>query len=550
MNSRHLFISILSILIGSIPLWGQIAPDTYWIQFKDKNHSAFSLDQPQEFLSDKAIARRINQNIPYDSSDLPVSRYYVDSLLKLGLDIRNISKWFNGVVVQSVDYGLLDTIHHISFIANSVREKSMHPGYYTEINKFDTAYTNKSISYGYSEAQIKMIKGDALHSSGYTGKDIIIGVLDAGFSRVDNIESLEHLWTENRILAWKDFVKDGKPFFLSHSHGTKVLSIMAGIIPDNIFGSAPHANYVLLRTENGASEYLVEEYNWACGAEFADSIGVDVINSSLGYSVFNDTSQNHTYEDMDGRTTVVSRAALMAARKGILISCSAGNSGGDINWGYITAPGDADSILTVGAVDTNLAIAYFSGRGPSSDRRVKPDVCAMGVNTISQSNSGTIQTCTGTSCSSPVIAGLSACLWQANPNATAQEIKNAIQISSHLYSNPDTIFGYGIPDFQLANLILQQKNEYSSDLTKITIVPNPVTNYCYLVMDIPWLLEKSTATIGLYDLNGRVIYNYTKSFFPGSNINALNFPENLDKGNYILKISIKGRYYNTTFIKL
>lgn len=550
MNNKHSTILSLLLLCIWFPVSGQIAPDTYWVQFIDKNHNSYSLNQPNEFLSDRAISRRSKQNISYDITDLPVSKYYIDSLKNLGLEIRNTSKWFNGVVIRSVDVELLDTLHHISFIAGPVLVKSSENKSFVEIYKFDTSSIKSSLTYGYSDTQIKMVKGDALHASDYTGENMMIGILDAGFSLANEIESLNHLWTDNKIYAWKDFVKDGKEFFLSHSHGTLVLSIMAGIIPDYMYGTAPDANYVLIRTENGASEYLVEEYNWACGAEYADSIGVDVINSSLGYSIFNDISQNHTYADMDGKTTPVSRAALIAARKGILISNSAGNSGANINWGYITAPGDADSILTVGAVDSTRSIAVFSGRGTSYDKRIKPDICAMGVNTVSQSSPTTIRGCTGTSCSSPIIAGLSACLWQANPDATAQQIRNAIQISSHIYNSPDTIYGYGIPDFRLANLILHQKPEPSADLTKISIVPNPVKDDGYLLIDLPWISEKSDGIIFLYDLNGRILFQYSQVLYPGSNLNSFILPKKLEKGNYLIKISIEGRFYNASFIKL
>ncbi len=551
MNSKIIYTSpILIILFISIRSIGQIAPDTYWVQFTNKDFNSYSLERPHEFLSERAIERRNKQNIQYNISDLPVSKYYIDSLLSLGLEIRNVSKWFNGVVIRSVDNDLLDTLHHISFIANPVQEKSYQAGNFIKVNKFDTTTLKEAITYGYSETQIKMLNGNILHTNGFNGENMLIGVIDAGFSLTNEIESLEHLWTDNRIIAWKDFVKDGKGFFLSHSHGTTVLSIMAGTIPNYMYGSATGANYVLIRTEDGSGEYLVEEYNWACGAEYADSIGVDVINSSLGYSVFNDPNQDHSYEDMDGKTTPVSCAALMAARKGILVSSSAGNSGGDINWGYITAPGDTDSILTVGAVDSTRTIAVFSGRGPSYDKRVKPDVCAMGINTISQSSPNVIKGCNGTSCSSPVIAGLSACLWQANPTATAQQIRKAILTSSHLYNSPDTIWGYGIPDFYLANLILQHQSVGSRDLTKISIVPNPVENSGYLVTDFPWLDKKSVGTISFFDLHGRLLFQYNQYLLPGPNINTLVLPINLEKGNYLIKVCIEDRFYNATFIKL
>jgi serine protease AprX len=539
----------LAVILASIPLNGQIAPDTYWVQFTDKAGTPYVLNSPEMFLSKRAIERREHQDISIDTSDLPVSPVYVDSMRNLGLEVRNVSKWLNGIIVRSTDNQLLDTLHHISFIAKPVKKTTVEEATLVEINKFPLPLKS-TIDYGYSKKQINMLHGESLHENGYNGEGILIGILDAGFTSTDKVESLQHLWQDNKIVTWRDFVNDGKGFFQSHSHGTTVLSILAGVIPGVMYGAAPNADYALIRTENGDSEYLVEEYNWVCGAEYADSIGVDVINSSLGYSLFNDPSQNHSYKDLDGRTTPASRGALMAARKGILVSCSAGNSGNDANWGHITAPSDADSILTVGAVDSLRVIAYFSGRGPTFDNRTKPDVCAMGVNTISQSTFTMINGCNGTSCSSPIIAGMSACLWQANPTATAQQIRNAIQVSSSIYHKPDTIYGFGIPDFHLANLILHQQILSPDDLTNICIVPNPSYENSYIIVDLPWLNKKKEGTISILDLNGRIIFQYEQNFNPGNNINTLLLPENIEKGHYFAKIEIDGRYYDAPFIKL
>lgn len=545
---RHIIIKLV-VILTSIPLHGQIAPDTYWVQFTDKAGSPYVIGSPEKFLSERAIERRERQNIFIDTSDLPVSPVYIDSMRGLGLEVGNISKWLNGIIVHSTNDQLLDTLHHISFIAKPVKNPITPGSIQVEINKFPLPLKS-TIDYGYSRNQINMLHGESLHENGYNGEGILIGIIDAGFSNTDKVESLQHLWQDNKIVTWRDFVNDGKGFFQSHSHGTTVLSILAGAIPGVMYGAATNADYVLIRTENGDSEYLVEEYNWVCGAEYADSIGVDVINSSLGYSLFNDPSQNHSYKDLDGKTTPVSKGALMAARKGMLVSCSAGNSGNNANWGYITAPSDADSILTVGAVDSLRVIAYFSGRGPAYDNRIKPDVCAMGVNTISQSTLMMINGCNGTSCSSPIIAGMAACLWQANPTATAQQVRYAIKLSSSIYSKPDTAYGYGIPDFHLANLILHHQILSPTDLTNICIVPNPSYENSYIIADLPWLNKKTDGIISILDLNGRIIFQYEQNFNPGNNINTLLLPENIEKGHYFAKIDIDGRYYNAPFIKL
>lgn len=529
---------------------GQIAPFTYWVQFTDKDNTPYSIDKPEEFLSPKSVARRQAQDIKTDFTDLPVNPSYIDSLKSLGLIIHNVSKWLNGAVILSTDEQLLDTLNHISFIANSVKSNASRKLTENHINKFPI-YSKSDIQYGHSDNQIKMLSGEKLHNNGFTGEGMTIAILDAGFNLADSIESLNHIWKRNKVVATKDFVKDGNSLFTAHSHGTLVLSILAGIIDDYIYGAAPDADYILIRTENTSSEYLVEEYDWVCGAEYADSIGADVINSSLGYSLFDDSSQNHTWEDLDGKTAPVSRGALIAARKGMLVSCSAGNSGANVLWGgHITAPSDADSILCVGAVDSNRIIAPFSGRGPSFDNRIKPDVSAMGVATAAQKIPGYLIECNGTSCSSPLIAGLSACLWQANRSSSAQDVRQAIIKSSSLYYAPDSIYGYGIPNFFLADLILQNDIISPKDLTHLSIFPNPVTEKSFLFIDIPWLNHADYGNVEIYDLNGKLLYDFSEFMNPDINIFTLKYPNQLEKGYYIVRLSIENRFYKIPFIKL
>ena len=278
-----------------------------------------------------------------------------------------------------------------------------------------------------------------------------IAVIDAGFINADILPAFDSLWINNQILGQRDFV-DGDNWVLdAHTHGMVILSILGANLPNELMGSAPKANYWLLRSEDAGSEYRIEEENWVSAAEFADSAGVDVINTSLGYSTFDDTLQNYNYKDMDGRTTRISRGAVKAASKGILVVVSAGNERNKL-WKYITAPADADSILAVGAVDEFGTLASFSSVGPSSDGRIKPDVAAQGVGTVAQGLGGLIG-CNGTSCSSPVIAGLAACLWQANKQMSNVEIIEMIKQSSSQYQNPDTLTGYGLPNF--ANALSQ-----------------------------------------------------------------------------------------------
>lgn len=541
-------IIILTFAFNLLSVKCQIAPDTYWIQFTDKNGSSYSIDRPWEFLSDRAIERRNKQDISITEADIPVNQRYVDSLKSLGLAIHNVSKWFNGVVVISNDSLLLDTLNHLSFIKNEIHYSPTVKVLKRSYNKFaDTPDSEQD--YGLSESQIKMLNGQSLHNFNFDGNGLLIAVLDAGFSSAMEIESLQHLWDNNKIVSFRDFVKDSGDMFDVHTHGTIVTSIIAGLLPGYLHGTAPGADFALIRTENGASEYLVEEYNWISGAEFADSIGADIINSSLGYSLFDDSNQNHSYADMDGKTTPISIAARITASKGILVVTSAGNEGND-PWQYITAPADADSILAIGAVKPNRLIAEFSGKGPSSDGRLKPDVSAQGVTTYGQVYVGSTSSCNGTSCSSPVMAGMAACLWQSRPEATAQQIRLAIMEASDRYRWPDTLYGNGIPDMLLAQNILDSIAPPVNDLSKIVISPNPIRDYGQISTTFPWLKSTELGEINFYDVNGRLIIRTYKYFNRGITITPLDEVIELEDGYYTIRLAIQGRFYKVPFIKL
>lgn len=526
--------------------WAQIAPNTYWISFSDKNSNGYSLDKPEQFLSQRAILRRQKQSIPIDSLDLPVSKTYTDSLTALGLRVINTSRWLNGASIYSTNPLLIDTLHKYTFIAHAIERPNTSNNAKMSRNK-QLVSPNPQVKYGFSDVQIEMVNGQNLHHAKYNGEGMLVGVQDAGFTNAKQIESLSHIWDDGQIIASRDFVKDSFGMFEAHTHGTLVLSIMAGVIPNQLYGSAPNANYVLVRTEKGSSEYILEEYNWISGAEFCDSIGVDVINSSLGYSEFDDQNQNHAYADMDGKTTPISIGAKIAARKGILVVTGAGNLGDD-TWQHITAPGDTDSILVIGAVDSERQIADFSSKGPTSDGRIKPDVSVQGVETASQTNAGTISGCTGTSCAAPLLTGMATCLWQSRPKASAQQIRTAIIRSSDRFSSPDTLYGFGIPDFVVAQMLLDSILGNSNELTHISINPNIILEYAQLQLILPWLSKHTNGQIGIYDVNGRLLKISEHLFYKDLTIIPFKFNE-FNAGYYILKVKVAGRNYQLPFIK-
>lgn len=481
---KYIYIIAFTLLFSS-PIFSQyrLAPEKYWIQFTDKNNSPYSIDMAHSFLSQRAIERRERYNIEYNFSDLPVNENYVDSLKKLGLKVLNTSKWLNGAIIQSTDTELLDTITKISFITNFNTKKKIRKKTIVQLQKNeevllkqDFVENNYSVyDYGESFNQIELSNGHVLHNKGFDGKGMLVAILDAGFYKVNVLNGFDSLWAENRILGTRDFVK-GNAVAISYgtsTHGMQVLSTMAGNIPGYLVGTAPKASYYLLRSEDGNSENIIEEFNWTSAAEYADSLGVDVINTSLGYSNFDDATVSHVYEDLDGKTTVVARAASMCARKGMLVVVSAGNDGSS-SWKYIASPADADSVLTVGSVDYRGNYSSFSSIGPSADWRVKPNVMAKGSATTVQSTSGGVTVSYGTSFSGPVMAGMMTSLWQAFPKVSNIELIKAVELFSSEYENPSPSMGHGIPDFAKTFLYLETLQAGKFEGNKpYKLYPNP-----------------------------------------------------------------------------
>ncbi|NDW18435.1 serine protease [Dysgonomonas sp. 216] len=417
----------------------------------DKNASPYSIDNPLEFLSQKALDRRNRQNIAIDESDLPVSPQYVEILKSQGFEIAAKSKWLNTVTVHCNDSIMAETLNNFAFvdsitfvwkgIANSIRMPQN-----SNLPK-STTYTGDY--YGAANKQILVHRGDSLHRAGFRSEGMDIAVLDAGFEHLD-----ENLYLSDvQIQEIKDFVfyKDSS---LENDHGVKVLSCMATNHPYTFVGTAPKARYWLLRTENAAYEYPVEEDYWVTAAEYADSIGVDVINSSLGYSKFDAPATSYTYEQTDGKTAYITQGANKAVEKGIFVVSSAGNEGSK-NWKYITPPADGQYVFTVGAMKSDSIIIGFSSRGPTADGRVKPDVMAVGSQAGTIDKNGIITTSSGTSFSSPIMCGLVTCLWQAFPLLTNKQLADVIRQSANRYYEPDNNYGYGIPNMvkamQIAN---------------------------------------------------------------------------------------------------
>lgn len=523
MGPRTFFALLLSVFPASGAL-AQTGPATYWVQFTDKASTPYSLAAPEQFLSARSLERRQKQSIALDESDLPVDPAYVNALLAAGdFELVNVSKWFNAVTIRSTDTLALDTISALPFVQQlRISEITWDPSSTTPRNdqgasKYPTFLKQEigdeyATRYGASFRQIEMMNGHLLHDAGAEGQGMLIGVLDSGFDQADSLHTFNELRERGGIVLTRDMAYHDGDVYSDNYHGRSVLSVMAGHWPGRLLGTAPGADYVLLRTEVADSEYLWEEDNWIAGAELCDSIGCDVLNTSLGYTQFDDSLTDHSYADMDGRTTRISIAATMAARKGMIPVNSAGNSGHD-DWRFIGAPADADSILAVGAVGNDRIIAGYSSYGPSFDGRVKPDVAATGYATIGLGVSGTqVQPINGTSFSGPLVAGLVACLWQLHPDRSGQEIVQAVRRSASQYDSPDDRKGYGIPDFYRAHLLLNgtDRTALESNIVFGTW-PSPFADVFHVEL---FTGSATQLDLALYDTMGRVAWRATDFLEP------------------------------------
>jgi len=546
---KILFLTVL--IITNYALFSQVAPAKYYVQFTDKNNSPYSIDNPSEYLSQKAIDKRIKFNIPIEENDLPVNPAYIQAVKDIGVIILHPTKWLNGITIQTADILKIDEINLLPFVEKVLKSTSkienddfnkkksgktfFEAETYSHLvpSRINTEKNALYLSYGASYNQIHMLNGDALHELGYLGDGITIAVLDAGFNYVNTMAAFDYLWLNNQVKGTKDFVFGGENVYTLNSHGMNVLSTMGAFLPGELIGTAFNADFWLIRSEDPTSEYLIEEYNWVSAAEFVDSIGIDIINSSLGYTTFDNPAQNHTYQDMNVNTTPISRGADIAVTKGIIVCNSAGNSG-NTSWHYIGAPADGFNVFTIGAVNPDGSYANFSSTGPTYDGRVKPNVVAQGSGTVLASSSGGIFTGNGTSFSSPIIAGMTACLMQAYPDFSNYEIMNAIELSSSMYDDPDSLYGYGIPDyFKALQYLSINENENPVD-NYIKAFPNPFIDE--LKIDV-FLHNNQNIKIELFDMNGKLIINRAKK---SNKIGCTSFIiknlENLSPGLYLINI--------------
>jgi len=472
------------------------------IFFTDKADVANSIANPQTILTPKAVARKQKFSIPIGETDVPVNENYITSLKSQpGITVKSKSKWFNmaHVIGSQTDIQALSGLSFVSRIEFADRSLNPPPATQQPSKFHDKKEVLVNFNYGTSANQVQMLNMHLLHQQDFTGEGVTIAVMDGGFPGVGTLLAFDRMRLAGKLIGGYDFVGRNPDFlaFTGDDHGTTVLSTMAAFVDGQLIGTAPDAFYYLFRTEDVSSETPVEESYWVEAAERADSLGVDVINTSLGYSTFDDARYNYSPAEMDGQTAFITKGSDIAFDKGMMVVNSAGNSGNDSTWRIVTAPADGFKVLAVGAVDASGNVASFSSRGPSADGRIKPDVVAKGQGVLVVNASNSVVSINGTSFSSPIMAGSVASLWQALPDKSNVEITNIIKESSSIFSSPNNDLGFGIPDFSAALNNALSVADFNP--IQIKIFPNPVRHF--LTISFDGNFQKSVFQI--FDLLGR-----------------------------------------------
>jgi subtilisin family serine protease len=428
MATIRIWLAALLVAVAHVP--GMAQENRYMVFFKDKDGTPFTTANPIQYLSERAIDRRLKAGVDITEQDLPVQSSYVQGVRATGANTFYTTRWMNGVLIQC-DPSLLASVEslayvdHVEFVAPFAK---LQPG-----GRQSFSLRRKGNRAGVeTEDQLKMIGVDQMLADGYAGRGVTFAVLDSGFPGVDTAPAFASILGEGRLNDGVsfDFVHNSSDVFQYDGHGTEVLSVIGAEIPDAFTGGAPEASFQLFITEDVPTEYRIEEYNWLFAAERADSAGVDVIHSSLGYYDFDDPGMNYTLAQMDGKTAVVSKAAQWAADRGIAVVVSAGNEGNIPNWKIVSAPADAADVLAIGAVDRNRQKSAVSSIGPTADNRIKPDLVALGVGVKVVRETGQISSVSGTSLAAPLVTSLVAGILQRYQELTSSQVISLLKHTS------------------------------------------------------------------------------------------------------------------------
>lgn len=516
------------------------AQNRYFVYLKDKANSSFSISAPEKFLSKRSIDRRKSQNIALNELDIPVNSSYLTQIISAGAKVVGTSKWLNATLIECSPQ-VLSAVSKLSFVkaidGNQDIRGARNSALETPKSEFDKFGAYEDFNYGNSSNQIQQLGVDEMHKKNFTGKGILIAVFDAGFDKANTMTAFAHLFSDKKIIKTYDYVSNDSNVYESHWHGTAALSCIAAKLSGQLVGTAPDADFALYKTEDAGSETRIEEVYWLFAAENADSLGVDVINSSLGYYEFDNPATNYKFEDLNGDKTIAAKAADYAVGRGIIVVNSAGNEGGNA-WNHIVTPADADSVIAVGAVDLNGNAVGFSSPGPNAKNVIKPEVSAKGSQTTVAVANPNTSLSSGTSFSSPLIAGMVAGLKQQFPHYSAMKIRELLIKSANKYDTPDNKMGYGIPSYKkfvdLSEVILATEKDESM----IQIFPNPVVHSDFLKIEINGDQLDNNNLIEVFDASGKKVIAEKQKFG--------DFKKQISKlnpGNYFVSFEKNGIKY-------
>ena len=524
--SRAVYIA--GFVLMSISTWAQT--NRYVVIFKDKAASPYSISNPAAFLSQRAINRRQQQGIAVTEQDLPVNIAYIQAVKDAGADVFYKTRWLNGVLIQC-DASLVSTLTGLSFVER-VEYVAPNAKLMTNGRRKSNPRARTSKIADVTQTQLGMVGIDDMHADGNRGEGMIVGIFDSGFQGVNVNEPFQPIFTENRIdlTVSHDLVYNTKDIFQYDEHGAEVFSVIAAYREGTYTGGAYKASYQLFVTEDVNTEYRIEEYNWLFAAEMADSAGVDVINSSLGYNTFDDAAMDYTKAAMNGKTAIITRAAQWAADRGIVVVCSAGNEGAGA-WQIITAPADAEDVLSVASVTSTGVRVASSSKGPSPaiDGVIKPDVAAMGSNTSVILPNGAVGSASGTSLAAPIITSLVTGIWQQYPSLTNKELLDIVRQSGSQAGTPDNLLGYGIPNYLTVETLLQSLRE-----NPFRVYPNPVVDDTLSIKPYS-TSEVSSCQIEFISPKGQLLFASDLSFSKENPAYTMNVAS-LASGLYILRI--------------
>ena len=544
-------IRILFTLIFALIFHLSSGQGKYAVHYKYKPQEQFTLEDGSGFLTAKSLERRVKQSIPLDSLDLPISKKYEALVLENSMELIYNTKWMNASLVianqDQIDViSSFDFVEKVEFVSpvSNVGGRIIRRDKRANIQNLKLKNKSTKSNSEVYDFQNSLLGIQQMHEEGFTGRGVTIAVFDGGFLGVDKLDGFNHLFENNQIVATKDFIDfTNTDVYTRNQHGTNVLSLIGANMPELLVSGAPDADFILCITEDVLSEYRIEEYNWVKAAEFADSLGVDIINSSLGYIDFDDPRMDYFAEDLDGSTAVISQGASIAGQKGVLVVNSVGNYGGR-GERSITAPADAKGILSIGAVDINLQRASFSSQGPNALDELKPELVTYGNGVFLIRSSGAVNPANGTSFSAPQITALAAGLWQAKPEWTKNQLIDALLKSGSQAKNPDNELGYGIPDFVRAYYGEVLSVEENAEVEDWKIYPNPNEGQ-ELFVDFG---QSNQVAIRLFDVSGALIIDREISRDSNKNPFSLNLP-NLVKGIYLLELQSGKNVKRTKLIK-